>query len=77
MRFGAFDMDEFDPDEIDILGVFGGYCYINVSISRVFAVRTPGLTPELMDQTLFGTSSAPPYAPSPTDESPEHEARIG
>ena len=75
-RFGAFDVDEFNPDKLEILGVFGGYCYINVSISRIFAVRTPGLTPELMDQAIFGASDAPPYAPLPTDESPEHTARI-
>ena len=76
VRFGAFDHDEFNPDEMEIMGVFGGYCYLNVSISRVFAVRTPGLTPELMDQTLFGTSSAPPYEAQPTDEDPSKTARI-
>src|SRR3954465_12773593 len=76
VRFGAFDQDEFNPDEIEILGVFGGYCYLNVSVSRILAVRTPGLTPELMDQTLFGTSDAPPYQALPTDESPSHTERI-
>src|SRR3954467_14025818 len=75
-RFGAFDRDEFNPDEIEILGVFGGYCYLNVSLSRILAVRTPGLTPELMDQTLFGTSDAPPYQPRPADESPAHSERV-
>jgi rifampicin phosphotransferase len=75
-RFGAFDRDEFNPDEMEILGVFGGYCYLNVSVSRVFAVRVPGLTPELMDLTIFGTSEAPPYRPLPTDESPVHTERI-
>lgn len=75
-RFGAFDRDEFDSEQIETLGCFGGYGYLNVTLSRIFAVRTPGLTPELMDQTLFGTSSAPPYEAQPTDESPEHTARI-
>lgn len=76
VRLGAFDAEEFDDGELNLLGVFGGYCYLNVSISRIFAVRTPGLTPELMDQSLFGTSEAPPYEPRPGDESPEHTARI-
>lgn len=76
VKFGAFDADEFEDDNLNLLGVFGGYCYLNVSISRIFAVRTPGLTPELMDQTLFGAQPAPPYEPRPTDESPEHTARI-
>ena len=58
------------------MGVFGGYAYLNVSVYRVFAVRTPGLTPELMDQTLFGTQPVPPYEARPGDESPEHTARI-
>ncbi|MBV8958259.1 MAG: phosphoenolpyruvate-utilizing protein [Actinobacteria bacterium] len=75
-RFGAFDLDEFNPDEIECLGCFGGYAYLNVSISRILAIRTPGLTPELMDQSLFGTSEAPPYQPRPTDESPAHTGRI-
>lgn len=76
VRFGAFDADEFEPDNLNALGVFGGYCYLNVSVARVMAVRTPGLTPELMDQTLFGASDAPPYEPRPTDESSEHTARV-
>lgn len=75
-RFGAFDLDEFSSDEIEMLGCFGGYAYLNVSASRVFAVRTPGLTPEMMDQSIFGTSEAPPYDPQPTDESPSHTERI-
>jgi pyruvate,water dikinase len=76
VRFGAFDSNEFDPEQIEIMGVFGGYCYLNVSVYRVFAVRTPGLTPELMDQTLFGAQPVPPYEPRAGDESPAHTARI-
>jgi pyruvate,water dikinase len=76
-RFGAFDKSEFDPDELEILGVFGGYCYLNVSISRIFGVRVPGLTPALVDQSIWGEMpGAPPYRALPTDESPEHTARV-
>jgi pyruvate,water dikinase len=75
VQFGAFDHDEF-PDPMDLLGCFGGYAYLNVSISRIFAVRTPGMTPEVMDQTLFGASDAPPYQARPGDESPAHTERI-
>ena len=49
-----FDLDEFDPDNLEIVGVFGGYCYLNVSISRIFGVRVPGLTPELVDSSIWG-----------------------
>jgi pyruvate,water dikinase len=76
VRFGAFDADELDSEGLITLGCFGGYGYLNVSLSRIFAVRTPGLTPELMDQSLFGTSKAPPYEPKPTDESPANTERI-
>jgi phosphohistidine swiveling domain-containing protein len=62
-----------DADYGDIfpanVGVFGGYCYLNVSTHRVFAVRTPGLTPEQMDRAIFGESEAPPYAAAPGDKS--------
>ena len=75
VQFGAFDHDEF-PDPMDLLGCFGGYAYLNVSISRIFAVRTPGMTPEVMDQTLFGASDAPAYEARPGDDSPAHTERI-
>ncbi|HZU71167.1 MAG TPA: PEP-utilizing enzyme [Acidimicrobiales bacterium] len=78
VRFGAFEQSEFDPDELEILGVFYGYCYLNVSVSRIFGVRTPGLTPETIDYTLFGTQAeVQPYTPLPTDESPERTTAVG
>lgn len=78
VRFGVFDRSEFDDEDIEILGVFYGYCYLNVSITRIFGVRVPGLTPELVDYTLFGEQSdVLPYQAQPTDESPEHTERIG
>src|SRR5581483_8579641 len=59
------------------IGIFGGYCFLNVSISRILGVRTPGLTPESIDFQLWGEQpGVPPYAPQPTDESPAHSERI-
>jgi pyruvate,water dikinase len=76
-RYGAFDRSEFSSDEIEILGCFGGYGYLNVSISRILGVRTPGLTPEQVDYSFWGEmAGVPPYAPLPTDESPTHTERI-
>ena len=76
-RFGAFDRDEFDPDNNEIIGIFGGYCYLNVSISRILGVRTPGLTAESIDFQLWGEMpGVPPYAAQATDESPAHTERI-
>lgn len=77
-RFGALELDEYDPDNNEIIGVFGGYCYLNVSISRILGVRTPGLTPEIIDNTFFGTQPGiPPYQPQPTDERPDLSERVG
>jgi len=60
--WGAAVPSDFDADEpMVILGVFGGYCYLNVSYIRLFALRTPGLSPADMDRQLFGDSDAPPY----------------
>ena len=76
-RFGAFRQDEFSPDEIEIIGVFGGYCYLNVSVSRVFGVRTPGLSPEQIDFQLFGEQpGVPPYEPHPGDDAPDRTAAV-
>jgi pyruvate,water dikinase len=77
-RFGVFTLDEYDPDNNEIIGVFGGYCYLNVSLSRIVGVRTPGLTPEIIDQTFFGAQpGVPPYQPTPTDENEERTAAVG
>jgi pyruvate,water dikinase len=77
LRFGAFDADEFDQNNSEIIGIFGGYCYLNVSISRILGVRTPGLTAESIDYQLWGEQpGVPPYAPRPTDDSPAHTERI-
>jgi phosphohistidine swiveling domain-containing protein len=77
VRFGAFNLDEFDPDHEVMLGVFYGYPYLNVSVQRVFGVRLPGATPDLIDASFFGTKEGvPPYEPDPRDESSEHTGRI-
>jgi phosphohistidine swiveling domain-containing protein len=75
--FGAFDLDEFRSDIIDIQGMLHGYVYLNLSNLRVFGARMPGATPELMDQTYLGErSDVPPYEPHPNDAKPEYTDRI-
>jgi pyruvate,water dikinase len=76
-RFGAFTRDEFDPDNNEIIGVFGGYCYLNVTLSRILGVRTPGLSPETIDYTFFGEQpGVPPYTAQPTDDDPGATDRV-
>ena len=79
MRVGAFDLDEFDPDQQEILGVFYGYIYLNLSVQRVFGVRMPGASADIIDASFFGGGAVdvPPYRPDPRDESDAHAARIG
>jgi phosphohistidine swiveling domain-containing protein len=68
-RFGALEPDDYDGVRPACIGVFGGYAYLNVSLHRILAVRTPGLSPPDMDRSLFGESEAPPYEPRAGDKS--------
>ena len=77
VEYGAFDLDEFGDEPVVILGCFGGYAYINASLTRVLAVRTPGVTPEEVDYSLFGEHpGVPAYKPEPSDDSARHSERI-
>lgn len=77
-EIGAFTPEEFRPaSEAEIVACFGGYVYINMSVSRVLAVRIPGLTVEAMDRSLFGDyAGAPPYRPDPRDENAQRSAAV-
>ncbi|MGX4688124.1 PEP-utilizing enzyme [Streptomyces sp. JNUCC 63] len=76
VEFGAFDIDEFREDLIDIQGMIHGYIYLNLSNARTFGARMPGASPELMDRTYLGEIEAPPYLPHPDDDKPEYTERI-
>lgn len=77
-EMGAFVPEDFRPEnEGEVVGSFGGYVYINVSISRVLAVRVPGMDWRAIDQAFFGeASNVPPYKPHPNDENPECSERV-
>jgi phosphohistidine swiveling domain-containing protein len=75
-RWGAVSEKDLGDEPMVVLGVFGGYCYLNVSFIRLFAVRTPGLTVDDMDRQLFGESEAPPYRRRPGDRSPMASVRV-
>ena len=75
-RFGAMSDDDYGDVWPACVGVFGGYCYLNVSVHRILAVRTPGLTPEDMDRSFFGESEAPPYDARPGDKSLRATLRV-
>lgn len=68
-EMGVFTPEDFRPaGQPEVICCFGGYVYINMSITRVMAMRVPGLTVEAMDRSLFGDyAGAPPYRPDPRD----------
>ncbi|HUU73553.1 MAG TPA: PEP-utilizing enzyme [Burkholderiales bacterium] len=75
---GVFTPDEFSPaGECEVLGCFGGYIYLNVSVTRLIGVRIPGMTAEAIDASFFGdNTAAPPYRPDPRDENAECSAKV-
>ena len=77
-RMGAFDPDEFPPDDYCQLGVLGGYCYLNASLIRLFGERAPGLSWQMMDEQFFGAQPGiPPYEEMPGDVRPDMTEKIG
>ena len=78
-RLGTFQPDEFEDDRPNTIGCFGGYLYLNMSLTRIYGVRCPGMSPEIVDFTYFGEMPGiPPYEEErrPTDESPDGTARL-
>ena len=77
VRIGAFTHDEFSPDNMETLGVFGGYCYLNAAVTRILGERAPGLSAQAMDDLFFGAQPGiPPYEPAPGDQNEERTAAI-
>ena len=77
-EMGVFTPEEFKPaGQCEVLGCFGGYVYINMSVARVIGVRIPGLTPEAIDAAFFGDyPDAPPYRADPRDQNAERTAQV-
>jgi pyruvate,water dikinase len=69
--------EEFDYSRAEILGCFGGYLYLNMSLTRIFGVRMPGLSPEAVDAQYFGEMPGiPRYEPRPSDEDADRSAAL-
>ena len=74
---GFVSRSHIDDSDGAITGVFGGYLYGNVSLTRVGAARTPGMTVRDLDEQMFGLSDAPPHVARPDDKSVRCTARLG
>jgi rifampicin phosphotransferase len=74
---GTMDASEFESDRPNTLGYFGGHLFLNMSITRIFGARFPGLTPEQVDLQYFGTMPGiPPYVAEDWHTSLAHTARL-
>ena len=51
---GTVVRTEFTSVPPEVVGLFGGYLYINGSLARLFGVRGPGLSAEMIDFVYFG-----------------------
>ena len=79
-QVGAGTCDEHEVDLVhpEVVGSFGGYLYINGSMARLFGVRGPGLSPEMIDAVYFGAHpDVPPYVAEPWHDSPSNTAELG
>jgi phosphohistidine swiveling domain-containing protein len=72
LRKGDFD----DVDSPVIVGLYGGYGYLNLSYIRMVGVRSPGSSAKAIDMSFFGEGDAPPYVPQKGDKSLLASARI-
>jgi pyruvate,water dikinase len=76
---GTFTRDEFEPDRSNTIHCFGGYMFINMSLTRLYGLRTGLMTPAQVDLQYFGEiAGIPPYEDEarPTDVSPEATERL-
>ncbi len=78
VRMGAYDADEFPDDDACVLGVLGGYCYLNASVMRLVGERTPGMSWRDIDREYFGVQPGiPDYEESPGDVRPDLTEKLG
>ncbi len=61
-NMGVMHRDDVGEDEFLIVGLFGGYGYVNLSYLRMAGVRAPGSSADAIDVSLFGDGSPPEYS---------------
>jgi rifampicin phosphotransferase len=65
---GVVSSSEVANDDTAMIAVIAGYSYLNLSIVRLAATRTPGQTVADADFQYYGASDAPPHIPRPGDK---------
>jgi rifampicin phosphotransferase len=75
---GTMNAEEFESDRLNTIAYYGGYLFLNMSITRIFGARCPGMTPELVDVQYFGTMPGiPDYVAEPWHTNEDNTARLG
>ena len=76
-RLGIDDA-EVDEERPEVIGIFGGYAFLGITLLRVWAARTPGFTPEALDAAYFaGNPDIPPYVHEPWHDNPRTSEVMG
>jgi rifampicin phosphotransferase len=69
LQVGVIGLEEVANDDTAVIAVLGGYSYLNLSIVRLAATRTPGQTVADVDFQYYGKSDAPPHIAHKGDRS--------
>jgi phosphohistidine swiveling domain-containing protein len=73
----GFAEDELSEVRPEVMGLFGGYAYLNASLNRVFGYRAPGLTASTVDDIYFGDHpDVPPVVVDDWWDSPRATAEL-
>lgn len=75
-EMGVAADSDFATDEPIIIGMYGGYCYLNLSFLRIMGVRAPASSAEAVDVSFFGEGDPPPYVAKKGDKSLAASIRI-
>jgi phosphohistidine swiveling domain-containing protein len=75
-ELGVVASGDFASDDPVIIGLYGGYCYLNLSFLRILGVRAPGSSAHAIDVSFFGEGDPPPYTPAPGDRNVLASLRI-
>lgn len=76
IEIGFLTEADFDDQDFNLVGVFGGYAYFNASLMRLLGVRTPGLSPGLIDKQFLGEADVPAYLKKPGDRNIRATANV-
>jgi rifampicin phosphotransferase len=76
-RIGVMDPDELPDDRCVLLGVVGGYCYLNASAFRMLGHRAPEMTANDIDAAFFGDApGVPEFVVRPGFDRPDLTEKI-